>query len=94
MARPQTRSERLEARTTPDTLALVREAAALQGRSVSDFVVAAAEQAARRTLEDERALRLSAADQVRFVEALLAPPAPAAAMRRAHEHHARLIAEG
>lgn len=90
MPRPQTRSARIEARTTPDTLAAVRCAAEIQGRSVSDFVVAAAEQAARKAIEDDRIIRLSAADQVRFVEALLNPPPPAPAMVRAFDHHRRL----
>lgn len=93
MTQPQTRSERIEARTTPDTLAIVRRAAEIQGRSISDFVVSAAEQAARRTIEDEQIIRLSAAEQVRFVEALLNPQPPAPAMLRALEHHRRLIGE-
>lgn len=93
MAQPQTRSERIEARTTPDTLAIVRRAAEIQGRSVSEFVVSAAEQAARRAIEDEQIIRLSAAEQVRFVEALLNPSPPAPAMLRAFEDHRRLIGE-
>jgi uncharacterized protein (DUF1778 family) len=93
MAQPQTRSERIEARATPDTLAIVRRAAEIQGRSVSEFVVSAAEQAARRAIEDEQIIRLSAAEQVRFVEALLNPSPPAPAMLRAFEHHRRLIGE-
>ena len=93
MTLPRTRSERIEARTTPDTLAIVRRAAEIQGRSVSDFVMSAAEQAARRTLEDAHVIRLSAEDQVRFVEALLDPSPPAPAMRRALDHHRRLIGE-
>lgn len=91
MAQPQTRSERIEVRSTPDTLAIVRRAAEIQGRSVSEFVVSAAEQAARKALEDEQIIRLSAAEQLRFVEALLNPAAPAPAMLRALEHHRRLI---
>ena len=93
MAQSQTRSERIEARTTPDTLAIVRRAAELQGRSVSEFVISAAEQAARKAIEDEQIIRLSAAEQIRFVEALLNPPPPAPAMLRAHEHHRRLLGE-
>lgn len=69
----QTRSARIEARTTPDTLAMVGRAAELQGRSVSAFVIAAAEPAARRTIEDAQIIRLAAADQVRFVAALRPP---------------------
>lgn len=89
----QTRSERIEARTTPDILALVRQAAEMQGRSVSDFVTSAAEEAAKRTIEETQIVRLSAEDQKRFVEALLSPPKPIPAMVRAFEHHRRLIGE-
>ena len=93
MAEASLRSERIEARTTADTLAIVRRAAEIQGRSVSDFVVAAAEQAARKTLEDAHVIRLAAEDQVRFVEALLNPAPIAPAMLRAFEHHRRLTGE-
>ena len=91
MPQSQPRSERIEARTTPDVLSLVRRAAELQGRSVSDFVVSAAERAAREAIEREQVVRLSAEDQTRFVEALLSPPEPTPAMVRAHEHHRRLF---
>jgi uncharacterized protein (DUF1778 family) len=46
----QTRSPRLEARNSTDALAVVRRAAEIQGRSLSDFVVAAAQEAAERTI--------------------------------------------
>ena len=42
MPRKQCRSARIEARIAPDALAVVKRAAELQGRSVSDFIVAAA----------------------------------------------------
>jgi uncharacterized protein (DUF1778 family) len=87
------RSARLEARITPDALAIVKRAAELQGRSISDFVVAAAREAAQRTIEENHLLRLSAEDQRRFVELLLDPPAPAPALERAKRAHARLIRE-
>ena len=86
------RSERLEARIAPDTLATLRRAAEMQGRSLSDFVVAAAEAAARTAIADAQVIRLSAEDQLRFVTALLdddTPPAPA--MTRAVERHRRLL---
>jgi uncharacterized protein (DUF1778 family) len=77
------RTARLEARITPDALAIIRRAAELQGRSVSDFVVAAAQEAASRTIEETQLIRLSIEDQQRFVELLLNPPAPNAALLRA-----------
>lgn len=93
MVRQITRSERIEARLTPEVLAMVRHAAALEGRSLSDFVVTAAERAARQAIEEAQIVRLSAADQKLFVEALLDPPEPAPAMKRAFAHHRRIVRE-
>ena len=89
------RTARLEARITPDALAVVRRAAELQGRSVSDFVVAAAQDAAHRAIEETNIIRLSVADQARFVDLLHNPPPLSPAMERAREAHQRLaLGEG
>jgi uncharacterized protein (DUF1778 family) len=85
-----TRSARLEARITPDALALVRHAAELDGRSLSDFVVAAVQDAAQRRIEQAHIIRLAVEDQRRFAEMLLNPPPLAPAMERALALHARL----
>jgi len=85
------RSARLEARISPEVLAVVRRAAELQGRSVSDFVVAAAHEAANRTIEETHIIRLSVEDQRAFADAILNPPPPSPALLRAAEAHARLI---
>jgi uncharacterized protein (DUF1778 family) len=87
-----TRTSRVEARIAPDALALVRRAAELQGRSISDFLVAAAVRDAQRTIEDAHIIRLSADDQERFVRMLLKPPPLAPAMKRALKARKRLIA--
>jgi uncharacterized protein (DUF1778 family) len=87
------RTARIEARIAPDALAVVKRAAELQGRSVSDFVVAAAEQAANRTIEETQIIRLSVEDQRAFAEAILNPPPPSSALVRAAEAHRRLIAQ-
>ena len=87
-----TRSERVEARIAPGVLAIVRRAAEVQGSSLSEFIVQAANQAAQRTIEDLQAVRLSTEDQIRFVESLLNEDAePAPALRRAAKHHANLF---
>ena len=91
MATERVRTARIEARIAPDALAIVKRAAELQGRSVSDFVVAAAHDAAQRTIEANQIIRLSLADQTRFVELLLNPPALSPAMKRAKKAHTRLI---
>jgi uncharacterized protein (DUF1778 family) len=92
MDRKATRSTRLEARLSPETLAVVKRAAEIEGRSVSDFVVAAARQAAQRTIAETQIIRLSVADQRTLAEALGAPPKPTPALRRARTAHRRLIA--
>ena len=86
------RSARIEARIAPDTLRVVRRAAELRGRSISDFVVAAAQEVAHRTIDEAQVIRMSVEDQQRFVELLLKPTALAPAMKRAKKAHARLIA--
>ena len=82
MPREHNRTARLEARIAPEALAVVKRAAELQGRSVSDFVVAAAQEAAHRTIEETHLIRLSVEDQRRFVDVLLNPPEPSPALLR------------
>jgi uncharacterized protein (DUF1778 family) len=86
-----TRSARLVARIAPEALAVVKRAAEIQGRSVSDFVVAAAQEAAHKTIEEIQSLRLSLEDQIAFAEAIIAPPEPNDALRRAKDAHRRLV---
>jgi uncharacterized protein (DUF1778 family) len=91
------RTARLEARLPEEVHALLKRAAELQGRSLTDFVVASAHEAAIRTIESDAVVRLSAADQIRFAEAVFAdtapadPPAVRAALKRAKKRHASLI---
>jgi uncharacterized protein (DUF1778 family) len=90
MLSERNRTARIEARIAPEALAIVKRAAELQGRSLSDFVVAAAQQAAQRTIEETHLIRLSVEDQRRFVGLLLNPPPLTSAMERAREAHRRL----
>lgn len=85
------RSARLDARLPPDVHAAIKRAATLQGRSVTDFVIAAAHEAATRTIADTDIIRLALEDQRRFIGALLNPPKPSAALRRAFKRHRELV---
>lgn len=82
---------RLEARLPVDVHALLKRAAEIEGRTLTDFVVAAASAAARKTIEDTELLRLSAEDQQLFAEALIEPPPLAPGMKRAIKRQARLF---
>lgn len=82
---------RLEARISQDLHALLKRAATIQGRTMTDFVVTAVERAARKAIEETEILRLCVADQKLFADALINPPKPAPAMERAAKRHAALI---
>lgn len=82
--------ERLEARISPEQKRLFKEAAALRGVTLTDFVVSSVYEAAVRTLEALHVIELSQNDQRAFVGALTRPPAPKAALRRAWARHSVL----
>lgn len=92
MPRESIRTARFEARVSPEVLAVVKRAAELQGRSVSDFVVDAARDAAHRAIEDACIIRLSVEDQHRFAEALLNPEPLTPSMERAVARYLSLSA--
>jgi uncharacterized protein (DUF1778 family) len=91
MTQNSPRSTRLEARISPDALAVVKRAAEIQGRSLSDFAVAAAQEAAQKTIAEAQIIRLSVEDQRAFAAAISAPPEPTPALRRAKDAHRRLV---
>ena len=57
-------------------MARLKRAAEIQGRTLTDFVVAAADEAACRAIEQTEIIRLSLEGQRQFAEAILNPPAP------------------
>ena len=93
MAHASHRTARLEARITHEALAMIRRAAEIQGRSVSDFVVTATEEAAQRTVAEVEVIRLSREAQEKFAALLLNPPSPSPALARAFDRHRSMIVE-
>ena len=91
MADISSRSARLEARISKDLHALLKHAADLQGRTMTDFILTAVQEAAQRAVEDAEVLRLTRSDQQRFAEALLNPPVPSPALKRAFKRRASLV---
>ena len=77
------RSERFEARVSREQKDLFLRAAELQGRSLTDFVIASAQQAAVDTVRTHDILRLGERDRQAFVSSLLSPPAPSARLEKA-----------
>lgn len=89
-----TASARLEARISPHLHNLLKRAAELEGRTLTDFVITAVQAAAQRTIQQAEVVRLSLADQECFAQALLSPPPPAPALQRAFARHQRLVQAG
>ena len=87
------KTSRLEARVSPDALAMVKRAAEIQGRTVSDFVVAAAQEAAQRTIESAQIIRLTLEGQQQFAEAILNAPSPGARLKKTAARYRQLIRE-
>lgn len=77
------RVERLEARVSKAQKSLFLRAATVQGRSLTDFLIASVQEAAERALRAHEVLTLSERDRRIFVEALVKPAAPSKTLRQA-----------
>lgn len=82
---------RLEARISKDSHALLKRAAEIQGRTMTDFVVSVAQEAAKRVIEESDVFKLSLADQKLFAKVLLNPQEPSETLKRAFAHRKKLI---
>ena len=87
IARCSLKEERLEARVTPEQKQLIARAAALRGSSVTEFIVASAQQAAADAIKDFEFLTLHDEARDVFVNAILHPPAPNEAARKAVQRY-------
>lgn len=70
----------------------LKRAAEIQGRTLTDFVMAAADEAACRAIQETEIIRLSIESQRQIAAAILHPPAPAAALKRAAKRYRDLFA--
>lgn len=91
LTRPAPKAARLETRVSRELMDLLRRAAELQDQTLTDFVTGAAHDAARRVIAAAGVVQLSLADQRRFAAALLSPPKPNAALKRAFARRRKLL---
>jgi uncharacterized protein (DUF1778 family) len=68
--------ERFEARISADKKSVLKNAAELSGRTLTDFVIQSAYEAAIRVIQEYQQLHLSIKDRDIFIQALLNPPSP------------------
>ena len=82
---------RLEARLNAEQKELIQRAADLLGRSLTDFVVSSSQDAARKIIREHEMIRLTIKESKRFVEALLHPPEPNAAVKKAAKRYRTFV---
>jgi uncharacterized protein (DUF1778 family) len=82
---------RLQARISTDLHSKLKRAAELQGRTMTDFVAAAVQEAAQLAIEQTEVIRLSQADQECLAQALQSPAKQAPALKRAFSRRRKLL---
>jgi len=87
MEHNQHKKERLEARLDFEQKAVIQRAAELEGRSITDFVVQNAYQAAKKVIEDNTIIHLSALDSKKLVELLMRPAEPSPYLQKTAEEY-------
>jgi uncharacterized protein (DUF1778 family) len=87
------RTERLEARVSPEVKLALLRAAQLQGRSLTDFLVAAGWEAALRVIAEHQLLQLDRVETEVLLQILLEPPAPNADLFTAAQRYNKLFLE-
>lgn len=91
IATPLPKVARLETRISREIMDALRRAAELQDRTLTDFVVGAAQEAAHKVIAEAGVAQLSLADQRAFAAALIDPPTPNAALKRAFARRHKLL---
>lgn len=91
MIHEEKKTAHLDAQLPESVLILLRRAADLQGRTLSEFVVCSAREAAEKAIAQHELLELSAVDQQNFAKALLEPPPVSDAMKAAAARHAEIV---
>lgn len=85
------KSARIEMRVSQEQKNLIERAAAFSGRTVSEFVLAHVEVAAKRVIEEHEKLQLDKAQSRILVDALLTPKKPNRKLKLAVEDYRKRV---
>jgi uncharacterized protein (DUF1778 family) len=85
------KSARLETRVSPELKELIERAAAYTGRTVSDFVIAQVEVAAKKVIQEHERLRLDQTQSRMLVDALLSAKKPNKRLKLAMEDYRKRV---
>ena len=89
--KPKPDFERLEARISNEKKSFLKHAADLVGRTLTDFVVNSAYEAASRVIKEHEQIQLSVKDRDIFINALQNAPAPSNALLTAAKRYKKEI---
>lgn len=84
-------SSRFEVRITKEFREKLAQVALLEGRSMSEVMITATNEALENKIKNRAVVTLSIQAQEDFAAALLNPPKPTEALKKAKEHHKKLF---
>jgi uncharacterized protein (DUF1778 family) len=90
--RPSLKSERVMARVSQEQKRLLQRGAEIRGQTLTEFVVAAAQDAATRAIVDQEVIELSVRDSRAFAEGMLNPPPVNDTLRAAARRYKKAMA--
>lgn len=85
------KSARIETRVSREQKELIERAAACSGRTISDFILAHIEVAARKIIEEHEKLHLDQVQSRNLVDALLTPKKPNKKLKLAMESYRKRV---
>ena len=85
------RSERINLRLTRTAKRRIEQAASLEGKTVSAYIVSSAMESGEKTVRRHETIALAREDAMRFFDALADPPPPNDRLRAALEEHTRCV---
>ncbi len=88
------KAERLEARLSRKQKELIQHAADLAGRSLTDFILSASQEAANKVILEHEMITLTAQESKNFVNALMNPPAANLALQKAAKRYRDFFDQG
>jgi uncharacterized protein (DUF1778 family) len=84
---------RIEAKVTPETKALIQQAADIESSTLADFLSKSAQAAAQQTISNHNVLKLSAEGSRAFAEAILNPKEPNQKLKDTMKRHQQVIGD-
>jgi uncharacterized protein (DUF1778 family) len=93
MNKSNKQSARLEARVAPELKARWQQAADLEGRTLTDFMISSMQESAERVIQRHQRMKLDRQDSLLFVETIINPPEPNAQLIEAARKYKEMMGE-